>query len=316
MNEVYNFDRYKLFYYVALYRNMSTAAKALGVVPSTISKAVNRLEEELNCKLFVRSAKGNHLSAEGEELYRRIKPAIEMLNVASNNLTEMQSKPEGVIRISSSYRMANTFLIPYVLPSFLAQYPGIKVQIQYIEEEEVQSTLDQGTADIIVSSLLGLADDKAEAIPLLTSNNIGVVGKQMSSLAERTLGVRDLANLPCIFTAKNHLTRLYYEAVFKSEGFQLEPVIEVPSAVAQVHAAAAGLGYTFVPELTALDYILRGDLIKLDLDFEQPLPKVEFLLIPKGTLMNNATSYLVDTIMFYASEMTNRLPILKGDTEA
>lgn len=53
-----NLDSYKTFYYVAKYRNITHAAKALFQTQPTVSRCIAGLEAELGCRLFVRSKKG------------------------------------------------------------------------------------------------------------------------------------------------------------------------------------------------------------------------------------------------------------------
>ena len=52
-----SFEHYKIFYYVAKYKNITAAAKVLYLSQPTVSYAIQSLEKELNCPLFIRSKK-------------------------------------------------------------------------------------------------------------------------------------------------------------------------------------------------------------------------------------------------------------------
>ena len=47
-----NLDSYKTFYYVAKYRNITHAAKALFQTQPTVSRCIAGLEAELGCRLL------------------------------------------------------------------------------------------------------------------------------------------------------------------------------------------------------------------------------------------------------------------------
>ncbi|MCD8331574.1 MAG: LysR family transcriptional regulator [Oscillospiraceae bacterium] len=64
-----NFESYKIFYFVAQYGSITTAAQRLYVTQPTVTKAVHKLEEQLNCALFVRTRRGVRLTPEGELLW-------------------------------------------------------------------------------------------------------------------------------------------------------------------------------------------------------------------------------------------------------
>ena len=54
-----NFEYYKIFYYVAKYRNITKAAAALGSNQPNVTRIMKLLETQLNCRLFVRRPGGS-----------------------------------------------------------------------------------------------------------------------------------------------------------------------------------------------------------------------------------------------------------------
>ena len=50
-------DYYRIFYYVARYKSFSNAAEMLGSNQPNITRCMNILENELDCKLLIRSHK-------------------------------------------------------------------------------------------------------------------------------------------------------------------------------------------------------------------------------------------------------------------
>ena len=52
------YDYYRIFYYAAKYRSFTRAAEILLSSQPNVTRAMNNLEQELGCRLFVRSNRG------------------------------------------------------------------------------------------------------------------------------------------------------------------------------------------------------------------------------------------------------------------
>ena len=61
-----NFEYFKIFYYVAKYKNITKAAAALGSNQPNVTRIMKLLESQMNCRLFVREARGIGLTEKGE----------------------------------------------------------------------------------------------------------------------------------------------------------------------------------------------------------------------------------------------------------
>ena len=79
-------DYYRIFYYVAQYKSFSKAAEVMGNNQPNITRCMNILENELGCKLFIRSNRGVQLTVEGERLHNHVSIAMEQLVAGENEL--------------------------------------------------------------------------------------------------------------------------------------------------------------------------------------------------------------------------------------
>ena len=96
------YDYYRIFYYVAMYKSFSKAAKALMSNQPNVTHFMNNLENQLGCKLFVRSNRGVTLTAEGQKLYQHVSIAYQHIHTAEMELANEQSMESGSITISAS----------------------------------------------------------------------------------------------------------------------------------------------------------------------------------------------------------------------
>ena len=106
-----NFEYYKIFYYVARYKNFTKAAQALGSSQPNVTRAMNCLEQQINSTLFVRNNRGIQLTPEGEKLYIRVTAAMTQLMAAEEELADSASLSHGSISIGASETALNIFLL-------------------------------------------------------------------------------------------------------------------------------------------------------------------------------------------------------------
>ena len=80
------YDYYRIFYYVAKYRSITHAAKALFNNQPNITRTIKNLESELGCLLFIRSSQGVRLTPEGEKLYEHVRIAFEQIEAGETSI--------------------------------------------------------------------------------------------------------------------------------------------------------------------------------------------------------------------------------------
>jgi LysR family transcriptional regulator for bpeEF and oprC len=117
-----------LFVHVAEAKSFSAAARQLDMTPSGISRAISRLEETLETRLFFRTTRQLRLTDEGTDFYTRCKDILADLSDATESVGRARVKPKGNLRIATPASIARTALIPN-LASFEASYPDIRLEL-------------------------------------------------------------------------------------------------------------------------------------------------------------------------------------------
>ena len=108
---------------------LSGAAKELAVPPSTISRALTRLERHLGVLLVQRSSRGLSLTDVGQEYLQTCRRALRTLREGSDLIESERSQPKGVLRIGCPITMARDLLAP-LLKEFLKRFPDLRVQLE------------------------------------------------------------------------------------------------------------------------------------------------------------------------------------------
>ena len=146
-----NFDYYKTFYFVGKYGGFTQAAKALHNNQPNITRIINNLEAELNCKLFLRSRKGVSLTPEGKKLYLHIESAYKQIKSGEAELEESASLNSGSISLAISEIALHGFMLP-VLQEYRLTFPGIRIKILNHSTPEGLRALSRGDAELAIIS--------------------------------------------------------------------------------------------------------------------------------------------------------------------
>jgi DNA-binding transcriptional LysR family regulator len=117
------------FVVVADERSFSTAATRLGVSPSAVSQAINKLEQRMRRPLFNRTTRSVSLTEAGQRYFDRIIPAVREMKAAALELSEASDTPAGLLRINVA-RAGYMIALQPILRDFLDAYPDITLEVR------------------------------------------------------------------------------------------------------------------------------------------------------------------------------------------
>src|SRR3954470_20752398 len=84
---------------VAEEKSFTRAAKRLGVTPFAMSHAIRGLEERLGVRLLSRKTRGVAPTDAGEQLLARLRPALNEVDEALDEISGLTDKPTGRVRL-------------------------------------------------------------------------------------------------------------------------------------------------------------------------------------------------------------------------
>ena len=152
-----DWEYYKIFYYVAKYQNFTRAARVLGNNQPNITHAMNRLESQLNCVLFIRSNRGVTLTDNGTRLLPYIRELANQKTRLRQAAFNINHKVEGKLRVGSISSIT-TLWMPEVVHYFKENYPKVKIEILDGNYDEIREWIIRGQVDCgFLSSIV--ADD-------------------------------------------------------------------------------------------------------------------------------------------------------------
>ncbi len=109
--------------------SFAAAARQCGSDPSTVSKAVSRLEADLGLTLFQRSTRQLRVTAAGQRYAETVRKMMQDLSCCEEELKQSNSAPSGILRINSAVCYGHLYLRP-LLRAFCLRYPDITLDLQ------------------------------------------------------------------------------------------------------------------------------------------------------------------------------------------
>lgn len=122
------FGDIETFLAVANGGSLASAAKALRLTPSAVSRSIARLEERLGVTLMRRTTRSLALTAEGLAYRDRMSVLLADIETVEAGLGQERQGPRGLLRINASPSIGTTALLP-ILPRFMARYPEVIVDL-------------------------------------------------------------------------------------------------------------------------------------------------------------------------------------------
>lgn len=132
----------KYFLAVAQTENVNQAAKNIHISPGSLSKAVSRLEEELQTQLFFRVGRGIRLTPEGKKLKKR---AAQIIGLEEDTRFELKGKESGSLNIYiSSEEILQTVFGIDLIHKIAGRMPSAKIQFLIREEAKAIEQVREG----------------------------------------------------------------------------------------------------------------------------------------------------------------------------
>ncbi len=244
-----------------------------------ITRCMNNLEEELGCRLMIRSNRGITLTAEGEKLFSHVALAYEQLQMGEAELASDKGLQNGTVSIGANETALQGVLLPK-LSRFHQAYPGFHIHISNYSTPQAVKSLEDGNLDLaVVTTPTGAKRHLAE-IPLKPFREILVGGPKFAYLVGKQLSLQELLNYPMVSMAAETKTFEFYSSFFQEHGLTLHPDIEAANTVQLLPMIKGNMGLGFLPEEIAADALARREIYRIFL--AETIPE-RFICLVKDT---------------------------------
>lgn len=282
-------DEMRVFIRVSEARSFRTAARDLGLPPSTVTEVIKRTEARLGTRLLDRTTRVVAPTLDGEAWYRRcltIVGAVEDAEAAFRG-----GEPQGRVRLDIGGALARYYVLPG-LPAFLARYP--KLDLVLSEGERLVDLVREGvdcvvrTGAPVDSDLIMRRLGELTQVTVATPEYLARVGAPRSPDdldGHRMVGflsTRTDTVLPLDFVVGGQVVER-----------RLPTFLVVTGAELMVEAALQGLGLMQGPRYRLREYLQDGRLCEVLPSFP-PLPMPLSVQYPRDRQLSPRVRVLID----------------------
>ena len=281
------YDYYRIFYYVAQHKSFTRAAEALGNNQPNITRCMNNLEQDLGCKLFVRTNHGVSLTPEGERLYSRAAVAVEQLRLGENEIRADCGLEAGSISIAASETALHLLLLDR-LDAFHRRYPGVHLRITNDSTPRAMEALLHGQVDCAVITTPVKVKKPLRETPLLSFREILLCGPDFRYLAAEPRRLRDVEPCPFVCLGSGTSTFSFYQRLFLKHDLAFHVDMEAATMDQVLPMVQHNLGIGFYPEPMAATALESGSVTPVRLTVpvpERSVSLIEDLARPQSVAM-------------------------------
>lgn len=191
----FNFNLFKNFYYIVVYKGVTNASKNLNVAQPSLSLSIKNLELQLNKVLINRSTKQFQLTQEGLRLFETLQPMFESLEKNMECFNDQKCYTE--LNIGIRYCYAKSILLKFI-QEFKNKYNNVKLNVDLYSKLSIDKVTNK-EYDIVIDEegyIHKLNDVSTELLCEL--NNYFVCGNELFSLYQNINSIKQLDDVPFI----------------------------------------------------------------------------------------------------------------------
>lgn len=266
----------------AKHGSFAAAARDSGSAPSTLAKAVARLEQSLGVKLFHRTTRQVSLTPDGERLFGRCQRLLAEVEELHAEASGVREAPSGTLRIDVPIVLGRRVVLP-LLARLSQRHPALSLDVR----------LQDGYVDLVKEGIdlavrVGTLKDSS-----LVARRFGTQGMVLVAspayLEERgtpkrldQLAAHDALLFRMPSTGKDRPWQ------FRQRGqpVELHPAsrVRLNDGEALVEAARLGLGLAQLPDYFVQEELSRGELVEV-LPGARPAPLPVSIVYPGARLV-------------------------------
>jgi DNA-binding transcriptional LysR family regulator len=252
-----SWDDLKLFLACAKYKSFRNAAEELGLTSTTLMRRIDRLEESIGCKLFLRDQSGLTLSDDGTAMIADVTHMERHAFNVFRRASRASGDTAGTVRVAVTEGPGNFWILPRLI-DFQKTYRKITVDLRCAMEQADVARLESDIAiqlepptnpDLIVAKL-----GRLHIYPFVSREYESLHGVP-SSLAE-------LKNHRIIKQSAPQVDDGAYARVLGLKSLEGIVGIKTNSSVGVLYAVERGAGIGFLPTVSIA---LGAPLVAVDL---------------------------------------------------
>ncbi len=241
---------------IAKHQGVGKASRELNVSQSTLSKFVQKLENDLGFTLFNKLGNKFLLTYAGERYIDTAKVILNLKRDLDNELSVIQKEYIGELKIGLPI-MRSQCILPNVLPVFRDKFPNIKINTYEANSKLMEQMILNGDLDlafvIMPAHNINLSCEVLlqEEIVLIMSQDHPKAGHacRKEGLKYPWIDIVKLSSEQFILQWPDQRSRQIVEKIFHEEGIHPQKILTIRNIITSIQLAANGYGIAFTGEL-------------------------------------------------------------------
>jgi LysR family transcriptional regulator, hydrogen peroxide-inducible genes activator len=239
---------------VAREKHFGRAAEACFVSQPTLSVAIKKLEDELEVKLFERSANEVSVTPLGEEIVRQAQSVLEQAAAIKEIAKRGKDPLAGPLKLGVIYTIG-PYLLPDLVRQAIARTPQMPLMLQENFTVRLLEMLRTGEIDCAIMAE-PFPDTGLAIAPLYDEPFLAAVPSNHPFASHKAVRAEELKHETMLLLGTGHCFRDHVLEVcpefarFSSDAEGIRKSFEGSSLETIKHMVAAGMGVTLVPRLS------------------------------------------------------------------
>lgn len=258
------------------FRHFAKAAEYCRVTQPTLSAMIQKLEEELDTRIFDRSQQPVCPTPVGILIIEQAQKILVQANRIKNIIEEEKHSLTGTFKLGILPTVA-PYLLPRFFPQLMKKYPDLDIRVIEMKTNDIKKALQTGEIDAgIVASLAGM--EELQQTPLFYEQFFVYVSRKDILFNSEVIRTSDLNGEQLWLLDEGHCFRdqlMRFCQMKSARASQL--AYHLGSMETFMRMVESGKGVTFIPELAVLQL---GDIQKeLVRPFAIPCPTRQIVML-------------------------------------
>ncbi len=252
----------EVFLAVCRHLSFSRAAEQLALTQPAVSAQVRQLEELVGEPLFDYLGRQLYLTAAGELLERAGRDLQQRLVSLEMELAEQRGMMRGALNLA--IESSAQYFLPALLAQFCGTHPSVELQLRVMNHAEVQKSLQENRADLVVMGLV--PEDRGLAfIPFRDNELVAVVAADhpLARQGDAELTLLQLLEQTLLVREPGSGTRRAFDGYCAAQGARLGRLQQLGSLEAIREGVEAGFGVAVLPRDACARELAAGTLREL-----------------------------------------------------
>ncbi|MBB6730291.1 LysR family transcriptional regulator [Cohnella zeiphila] len=234
----------QLQYFLAVARleHVTEAARSLHVTQSSLSKTIQRLEEDLGVPLFDRAGRKLRLNGFGSKFLRRAERALFELEQGRQELSDLSGPEHGTLELA----VTTASSLPNILREFRKKRPHIQFHVQMVSMQKMVALLHRGEVDFGLSSP-PVEEDDIECQVVFVDPILVAVPKGHRLAGRSSVTFAELRDETFVGVKKGYGARDFLDSFCQEAGFEPKYVYEGDEPARLSALVEAEIGIAFIP---------------------------------------------------------------------